>query len=279
MKSAAVFLCYARKDNEDPDPKARWLDRLREHLDPLLGHDELWTFSDNDIRAGERWHDRIQRQLEGVRAAVLLVSPSFLASQYVRDHELPKLLGRAQEGGVELIPVFLRPCVVARLRFRYPDPRTGPGAFDLTSLQGIGSPKRSLIQMTYAEQELALVGLAERVQELVLSQTEGAVAVVVGATQPEPSGALVPPAVVVPVSFRSDSGFENMLGMRVVRVPGVQPRFSVWPTRVADSRAFVEATGYDATKGMFSPQPGRVVRPGWERVGMVRRLVSEGDKQ
>jgi formylglycine-generating enzyme required for sulfatase activity/predicted Ser/Thr protein kinase len=44
----------------------------------------------------------------------------------------------------------------------------------------------------------------------------------------------------------------NSLGMVFVPVAGTGVRFSIWDTRVRDFEAFVQATGYDATRGMFS---------------------------
>jgi formylglycine-generating enzyme required for sulfatase activity len=44
----------------------------------------------------------------------------------------------------------------------------------------------------------------------------------------------------------------NSLGMKFVAVPGMPALFCIWETRVQDFEAFVSATGYDATKGMYS---------------------------
>ncbi len=46
--------------------------------------------------------------------------------------------------------------------------------------------------------------------------------------------------------------WENTLGMRFVPVAGTEVLFSVWDTRLQDFQAFVQATGYDATEGMYS---------------------------
>ncbi len=46
--------------------------------------------------------------------------------------------------------------------------------------------------------------------------------------------------------------FVNSLGMKFVPVKGTRVLFSIWDTRVQDFEAFVQATGYDATKDMTS---------------------------
>src|SRR5438477_224858 len=121
-----IFISYAHEDNESPDRSKRWLDRLIQFLQPLMQQDELTICSDQDIGLGDDWHAHIQKHLNGARAAVLLVSPAFLASEYVRSSELPVLLRNAKEHGVKVIPMILSPCLFARAKFKYPDPKTGP---------------------------------------------------------------------------------------------------------------------------------------------------------
>ena len=162
-----VFVSYAHKDNESSDPSKRWLDRLTEFLEPLVQQDELTICSDEGIGLGDDWHAHIQKHLNGARAAVLLVSPAFLASKYVRSSELPILLRNAKEKNVKIIPIILRPCLFAETKFKYPDPKIGPEAFTLASLQAAGSPGKALSEMTEAEQDRTLLKVAQALIKLV----------------------------------------------------------------------------------------------------------------
>lgn len=165
-KSPAIFISYAHKDNENPDSAKRWLDRLREQLEPLVQQGDIAVCSDQDIGLGDDWHAHIQQHVNGAQAAVLLVSPAFLASKYIRNSELPVLLRNAKNQGVKIIPVILRPCAIAESKFKYPDPKTGPEEFTLTSLQAAGSPSKALSEMSEGEQDRALLKVAQTLAKL-----------------------------------------------------------------------------------------------------------------
>ncbi len=167
-----VFISYAHKDNESPDAAKRWLDRLQEHLAPLVQQHDLTLCSDQEIVLGDDWHTHIEAHLNGARAAVLLVSPAFLASPYIRNSELPVLLHHAKDRGVKIVPVVLRPCLFEETRFNYPDPKTGPEEFTLASLQSAGSSAETLSEMTEGEQDRALLGVARTLAKLVGSSDE-----------------------------------------------------------------------------------------------------------
>lgn len=162
-----VFISYAHKDNEDPDSNKRWLDRLREHLAPLVLQDLVDAWSDQDIEMGDDWHSEIQARLALARVAVLLVSPAFLASTYIRNSELPVLLQKAREQGLVIIPIILRPCLFSEATFKYPDPVTGPEHLSLASLQAGNSPREALSGLDLHRQDQVLLAVAQRILRLV----------------------------------------------------------------------------------------------------------------
>src|SRR5262245_23363500 len=82
----------AHADNQSDDPRKRCLDRLLEMLRPLTRQAHFSIWSDQEIKAGENWHERIKTQMVQAKAVVLLVSPAFLASDYIATNELPVLL-------------------------------------------------------------------------------------------------------------------------------------------------------------------------------------------
>ncbi|HEV2802458.1 MAG TPA: FxSxx-COOH system tetratricopeptide repeat protein [Pyrinomonadaceae bacterium] len=163
-----VFISYAHEDNDSPDPSKRWLNRLLQQLQPLVFQKQVRTWSDTAIETGERWHESIRTQLHNAKVAVLLVSPAFLASDYIRNTEIPLLL-KAQSRGVIILPIILRRCLFTATRFKYPDPINGPEEVSLSIFQSANSPDKPLNAMQEHEQDEVLVSVAERILKLTRS--------------------------------------------------------------------------------------------------------------
>lgn len=163
----SIFICYAHEDNTSNDPERRWLDRMLQFLRPLVRQEGLKTWSDRDIKVGDNWQERIREQLEQSKAAVLMVSPAFLASDYIANSELPVLLKHAADCGTSIIPIIVSPCLYESTRFRFPDPRTGPNEMLLSSIQAANPHSQTLVEMTYGEQNRVLLEVAHRLLELL----------------------------------------------------------------------------------------------------------------
>lgn len=168
-KTSQIFICYGHKDNESSDPNQRWLDRLNEHLEPLQLTDKAEIWSDQRIEMGDDWNGKIQAALGQVSVAVLLVSPSFLASKYIRNSELPVLLYKAKTQGVIILPVILRQCMWKETTFKYPDPQSGPEELSLATIQvPTTKPLNSLSQH---EQDEVLYQVAQRINQIIKTPT------------------------------------------------------------------------------------------------------------
>ena len=55
-----------------------------------------------DIQTGDRWHDKIESALKSAGVAVVLVSASYLESEYVMKYELPAIISAAADGKLRL---------------------------------------------------------------------------------------------------------------------------------------------------------------------------------
>jgi internalin A len=98
-----VFISYSRQDK-------RFLDDLLKHLKPHLRMGAITAWSDRQIRSGSKWFDEIEAALARTSVAVLLVSPDFLASDFIHQHELGPLLKEADAGGVKIRWVLIHDC-------------------------------------------------------------------------------------------------------------------------------------------------------------------------
>ena len=99
----SVFISYSRRDSE-------WLERISAILQPLehTGRIKCWT--DVHVEAGIPWDTELRRKMAVCDIAILLVSPHFLNSAYVKSVEVPTLTERARTGATRLLWILLSPC-------------------------------------------------------------------------------------------------------------------------------------------------------------------------
>ena len=89
-KKKSIFVSYSHNDNQ-------FLERLKVHLKPFEKSDQIDLWVDTNIKAGDKWKDKINDALENSVIAILLISADFLASDFIIDNELPPLLKAAEE--------------------------------------------------------------------------------------------------------------------------------------------------------------------------------------
>ncbi len=98
-----VFVCYARADKKwlAEDGLIPWLQKNLKKADV-----EFWW--DHEIRGGDTWHPKILTEIDRAHIAILLLSEDFASSNFILEHELPRIQERWREAGLSVIPVLAR---------------------------------------------------------------------------------------------------------------------------------------------------------------------------
>ncbi|PSB27786.1 TIR domain-containing protein [Stenomitos frigidus] len=104
IKSLKVFISYAHKDEEFKDELVTMLASMQRQ-----GIINAWQ--DRLIEPGDEWYQAIQTAMNECDIALLLVSKNFLASRFISDQEVPRLLQRRKEEGMRVIPIIIRQCM------------------------------------------------------------------------------------------------------------------------------------------------------------------------
>src|SRR5205085_6355340 len=81
---------------------------LKTHLSPFLREGLIDVWYDRDISAGTKWEQQIKEQLNAAQIILLLISPDFMASDYINNIELKQALERDKRGEARVIPIILR---------------------------------------------------------------------------------------------------------------------------------------------------------------------------
>jgi len=100
-----VFISYAHVDGGD------WLVKVQLHL---AGLDAVDTWSDKRLETGNDWLAEIQGALADAACAVLILTPGFLASKFIKGEEVPALLQRlaGSPRALTLLPILAGACAV-----------------------------------------------------------------------------------------------------------------------------------------------------------------------
>ena len=151
----SLFISYSRRDEH-------WVDRLRTLFAPLERRGVFATWADADLRAGGAWSPQIHAQMEQASAALLLVTPALLASDYVRQVELPFLEARTHAPGSKfhLFWVLLEPC------------NWDQQLPALAKLQAIGDARRAVNQSaSAADEQVRLIEVVREVSAALQSRS------------------------------------------------------------------------------------------------------------
>lgn len=104
LQALDVFISYSHRD------EALKNELVELHLKPLQRQGKISTWQDRDIEAGTEWAKEIKENLEKAHVILLLVTRSFLASDYCYETEMQRAVQRHHEGTARVIPIILETC-------------------------------------------------------------------------------------------------------------------------------------------------------------------------
>jgi len=141
-----LFISYSQKDRA-------FLEQFWIHLSPLEEDYGLKRWDDSRIQPGDIWLKEIEQALERAQVALLLVSPDFLASAFIRRKELPTLFDAAKKDGLKILWLPIRPCSWKLHR-------------QIEQYQSVGSLDPTLSEMDGAKRDREMVKITDRIHKL-----------------------------------------------------------------------------------------------------------------
>lgn len=147
-----VFISYSHRDK-------KLTEELLTHLKPYIRSGSVTAWSDKQIAAGSNWFAEIQEALGKTKVALLLVSPHFLASDFIHDHELGPLLKAVEAGGVKILWVQVRASSYKET--------------PLETYQAVVSPPAKPLAEMKAQRDRAWVHVCEGVKKAVGGASKG----------------------------------------------------------------------------------------------------------
>jgi uncharacterized membrane protein HdeD (DUF308 family) len=101
-KPLRIFCSYSHRDEE-------YLNELRTWLRGLERQGLIESWHDRKITPGWEWEEAIDKNLRTADVILFLVTPDFMASDYVYEKEIGKAVERHERGEARVIPIIVRP--------------------------------------------------------------------------------------------------------------------------------------------------------------------------
>jgi len=145
-KVGTVFISYSRKDR-------KWLNKFNTNLKVLTDNKQLIVWDDTKIKSGKQWKIEIIKALSAAKVAILLVTPEFLASDFIKNTELPKIFKAAGRKKLTILWVAVKHSLYEETY--------------IAEFESANDPSKPLNSLPTAKREQTIVEICQKIKEAV----------------------------------------------------------------------------------------------------------------
>jgi predicted acylesterase/phospholipase RssA len=142
IKRSQVFISYSHRDKP-------WLDKLKTSLKYLERFTGIKAWDDTAIAPGDEWNQEIEQALVAAKVAVFLVTPHFLASDFIQDREMRYFMEISAQEKVPILWVAVSDTLYEKT--------------PLQALQCANNPNKPLDKLSEAEQNSELKAICQAI--------------------------------------------------------------------------------------------------------------------
>lgn len=103
LKPSKLFISYSSKNTD-------FMRRFVTHLEPLKRNGTIELWYDRMIEPGTKWDDSIKEEMRKADMIVFLLSPDFIATNYIFEFEIPQAIKQMEIDNSRLFFIELQPC-------------------------------------------------------------------------------------------------------------------------------------------------------------------------
>lgn len=104
LKMKKLFISYSKQD-------IRLVNKFIEHLSALQRDGKISHWYCSELEAGSNWNDEIQKHFDDSDIVCFMISPNFMKTDYIHEHEIKKAFERKKaDSNFKIVPIILNFC-------------------------------------------------------------------------------------------------------------------------------------------------------------------------